>query len=302
MSGTSRRVVPRRLLLAIAFVLVVALCGSTTAAWWLTKGWPSPARALPADLRGETVVIPWRHGTLEAWVLHADDGTGDGADSGVVLLLHGWRGSRPWMLDRARVLLRAGYPVVVPDLPAHGTSSGDEVTFGLREGEAVDALLAYTAERFSGRPIAVVAQSLGGAALLMARRDVLPRAVVLESVFATLRDAMASRMLHFLGPLGAPLTPLLETAAGALRGVSPDEVRPIDRIGELDAPLLLMHGSEDRSTPLRQARALYDAARGSKILWEVPGAGHVDLFRVAPEEWERRVLGFLREHLGGQGG
>jgi pimeloyl-ACP methyl ester carboxylesterase len=281
----------RRLLLCGAAALVVASSGVFSAAWWLTKSWPSPAVALPADVHGEDVAVPWREGTLRAWVIESE------GDAGVVLLLHGWRGRRQWMLERGRLLMQAGFSVVIPDLPAHGESTGDSVTFGQREGEAVDALLDYTRTRFSGEPLGAIGVSLGGEALLMARRDVALRAVVLESVFPTLRQGVDSRMRRFLGPAGPALTPLLEFAAFALRGISTDAVRPIDRIGSLGCPLLCLHGSDDRSTPIEQARALFDAAREPKEFWEVAGAEHEDLCDAARAEYERRVVGFLKRNL-----
>jgi pimeloyl-ACP methyl ester carboxylesterase len=258
------------------------------------------------------VRVPWRLGVLETWVLEADaadpdEGGGGGPsgrgpaalrrEAGVVLLLHGWRGRRQWMLDRARMLLRAGYAVVIPDLPAHGASTGDGVTFGKNEGEAIDALLDYTFARFPDRPIGAIGVSLGGASLLMARRDVPLRAVVIESVYTSLRDAVAQRMRRFLGPAGPPLTPLLHASVGLLRGLSPGDVRPVDRIASLRTPLLCVHGAEDRSTPIDQGRALYGAAPGPKEYWAVPGADHVDLCDAAPAEYERRILDFLARHM-----
>ena len=252
---------------------------------------PGSSGALPLDLPGETVALTWSGGTLQTWVLDVDD------EKGVVLLLHGWAGRRASMLDRTRMLTRAGYSVVAPDLPAHGESTGNLVTFGIREGDAVDALLAFIHTRFPGRPRGAIGVSLGGVSLLMARRDVTLRAVVLESVFPTLTQAIDDRMRRFLTPAGTILTPLLTSAVHALRGLSPESVRPIDRIGALGCPVLVLHGSEDRSTPIGEARALFTAANQPKELWEVPGVAHVDLRAAAPTDYDARIVRFLDTHL-----
>jgi hypothetical protein len=46
------------------------------------------------------------------------------------------------------------------------------------------------------------------------------------------------------------------------------------------------------------AEFLRAAAPDRVAVWEVDGAGHTRGLAERPEEWERRVVGFLDEHLG----
>jgi pimeloyl-ACP methyl ester carboxylesterase len=271
--------------------LLLGVAGTLGAAWWLTKSWPSPVGALPRDLHGETVEIPWPRGVMRAWMLE-----GDGV-SGAIVLLHGWRGCRRWMLDRARFLLDQGFSVIAPDLPGHGESPADSVTFGLTEGAAVDAVLDCAQRRFPGQPLGVIGLSLGGASFLMARRDVRVQAVILESVFPTLRQALVDRMHRFLGPVGSLLTPGLVAAVALLRGQSPDSVRPIDRVASLGCPLLAMHGARDLSTPVAEVEEWFARAVPPKELWILDGAEHEDLYAAGGAEYRRRVLAFLARCL-----
>ncbi len=55
---------------------------------------------------------------------------------------------------------------------------------------------------------------------------------------------------------------------------------------------------EDLHATLAQSQALFAEAPEPKELWVVPGAAHVNLHRFAPREYERRILDFLRQHLG----
>jgi putative redox protein len=53
------------------------------------------------------------------------------------------------------------------------------------------------------------------------------------------------------------------------------EVQPLTAVGGLPPrPLLLMHGSEDATVPVSDARALADAAHGQADLRVIAGAGH----------------------------
>ena len=50
-----------------------------------------------------------------------------------------------------------------------------------------------------------------------------------------------------------------------------------ERIGEINAPVLMLHGDADATIPLSQGRALFTAANEPKRLIVYPGAGHNDL-------------------------
>jgi hypothetical protein len=52
------------------------------------------------------------------------------------------------------------------------------------------------------------------------------------------------------------------------------------------------NGDEERFN-----RAYYRAAGGPKVIWGVPGAGHVGAQDARPREYERRITGFFDEAL-----
>lgn len=77
---------------------------------------------------------------------------------------------------------------------------------------------------------------------------------------------------------------------------------PINLVGRIQAPVLLIHGDKDRTFPLSQAQRLCQAlhsAGKSCQLFVVPGAGHVFNFIDAQQgelAWEKTVM-FLDDHL-----
>jgi uncharacterized protein len=127
-------------------------------------------------------------------------------------------------------------------------------------------------------------------------------ALVLESVYSEIGMATSNRIGAVLGPtLGAvaarPVAQLFELLLPPLVGVRPDQLRPIDRIAEVTAPLLLASGTRDDRTTIAEAAALFARAPEPKSFWAVEGARHVDLEAFAPDEYRRRVLPFLIERL-----
>lgn len=218
---------------------------------------------------------------------------------GTVLLLHGVRGDRRQMLQRAQLLHRQGRGALLIDLPGHGESGGTAITFGWRESEAVVAALEFLAKEAPCERRAVIGVSLGAASTVLARGRPRLDAVVLESMYPTIEDAVSDRLKLHLGEWAGRLSPLLLTQLPLQLDITAQQLRPIDHIAELHAPLLVISGSNDRHTPVAETQRLFAAAVEPKSLWLVPGAAHVDLFDFAPEDYARRVSAFLASRLDG---
>lgn len=67
-------------------------------------------------------------------------------------------------------------------------------------------------------------------------------------------------------------------------------IRPIDLISRVSCPVLIIAGSKDLYTPVSETQKMYRNASESKDLWVVEGAGHVDLYRYAKLEYEKRIF------------
>jgi alpha-beta hydrolase superfamily lysophospholipase len=220
-----------------------------------------------------------------------------GRGRGAVLLLHGIHGDRRDMADRARFLNDQGYAVLLIDLPGQGASTASFVTFGLREADGVRAALEELRRRAPGQRIGVIGVSLGAASLVLCRDCPPVDAVVLESMYPTIEEAVANRLRMRLGPVGGPLSALLLWQLPLRLGIRPDALHPIKYVGQVKAPVLIAAGSADLHTTLPETQRLYEAAAQPKALWVVEGAAHVNLHAYAQEEYERRIGAFLAAHL-----
>ena len=249
----------------------------------------------PADLSAETVVLQNGHGNVVAgWLVHGRP------EMGVVLLLHGVRSDRRQMLGRARFLSEAGYSVMLIDLPAHGESSGEHITFGYREAEGVRTAMHYLAERYPKKKIAVIGVSLGAVSFVLSKSTPTPSAVVLESMYPTIDEAILRRLEKRLGPFSRLFTPLFLWQLPLRLGISADHLRPITELPHLHSPVLILSGADDRHTTLSDTHRLYEVANHPKMLWIVKDAAHINLHAHAPTEYETRVLAFFRKYLQGE--
>jgi len=247
----------------------------------------------PAGLDAGTVRIPIAARAFVAgWFAPGLPGRG------ALLLLHGVRGSRHAMTSRALFLHRMGIATLAIDLPGHGESPAPRITFGANESHGAAAALAWLAQRCAGERVGAIGVSLGAASLVLARPDPAPAAVVMESMFPTIEEAVADRLAQHVGAPAALLAPALLWQMPWRLGVTPAQLHPIDALPSLRSPLLIAAGDADRHTTLAETRRLFEAARGDpKSLWIVPGAAHVDLHAFAREDYERRVGGFMQASL-----
>lgn len=282
-------------LIFMSWLLLLFCVGIGVSLWagnHLTRAHPGKVGPLPEVLRARQLHFLSANGVrLSAWFAAGQPGRG------AVLLLHGNPGDSNSMIARALFLHRRGMAVLLLDHQAHGESEGERTTFGYREAGDALAGLRQLAVLAPGEKRGAIGVSMGAAALVLADVHDQLSALVLESLFPTIEQAVDDRMALHLGPWGPWLSPLLLWQLEPRLGVPRAALRPISRMPLLHEPVLLAHGTEDRHTRLAEAESLYALLPGSKQFYPVPGAGHVDLHGFAPAAYEQQVGAFLSRYL-----
>jgi fermentation-respiration switch protein FrsA (DUF1100 family) len=232
----------------------------------------APARDLLATPR-----VPFR----EVWLTTEDDerlhawwAPATAPPIANVLLCHGNGGNigdRAFAVD---LLAEHGFGVLSFDYRGYGRSSGRPSESGtLRDARAARGAIA-------GGPVVYLGESLGGAVALALALEQPPDGLILQSAFTGVRDIAR---LHY------PFIP---------RALVPDAYPSLRRVRDLRAPLLVLHGDDDRIVPAIDGQALYEAAPEPKRIEIFPGAGHNDV--IGPRwgrtivEWARSVTGTRR--------
>lgn len=283
----------RRVLRALALLGVLTIAGVIGLGELLIRAAHRSVGNAPADLEAITLRLPIAGNTsVSGWFAKGEPGVG------AVLLLHGVRSDRRQMLERARMLRSAGYAVLLIDLPAHGESSGRTITFGLHEAKGVIAALGHLRHALPQERIGVIGVSLGAASFVLSHATPAPDAVVLESMYPTLLEAVENRLSMRLGEHGRLLAPLLLMQLPLRLGISAAQLQPFREMPNLGSPVLIASGSDDRHTTVEETLRLFRAAREPKELWIVQGAGHVDLHSHDPVAYQDRVMPYLARHLG----
>ncbi len=279
---------PRRVLRLMLCGLAVAGAGCSSLLFYPEPGQPFTPREAGLDYRD--VYFTTADGVrLHAWWLPAKAGM---AVKGTVLHLHGNGGNLAWHLGGSGWLPRRGWQVLLLDYRGYGLSEGAPALPEVyRDLEAAFAWL-ESEPAASGRPLAVLGQSLGGALAVrfLARqpqRRARVSALVLDGVPASYRE-VARHMLAgswLTWPLQVPLSWLVPDGDSAV--ASMPELRGL--------PVLVYHSRNDSLVPLANGLRLYQAASPPKLFQATRGE-HVQTF--ADPAWRALMLRFLANPQG----
>jgi len=75
-----------------------------------------------------------------------------------------------------------------------------------------------------------------------------------------------------------------------------EDASPERAVVNSKVPVLLIHGLNDQNIPPYHSDLIEAKNPDSVVVWNVPGAVHTGAYEAAPEEFERRVLGWFAAH------
>jgi alpha-beta hydrolase superfamily lysophospholipase len=302
------RKVARRV--AVAIVMLNLLCAA--AAHLLTHATPRreaslmgafvnialprrPSMEAP-DPRWKTVHFAARDGTrLEAW--YAPSTRRDG----VVVLLHGYAGSRTQMVRAGRLFESLGYGILAPDFRGCGSSEGSATSIGFHEAQDVAGAVRAARRLSPGQPVFIYGASMGSAAALraVAAEGVRPEALVLECPFSDLLRTVELRFQERHLP-AFPLARMLVFWGGMEQRFDGFRHSPERYARRVEAPTLLMAAEGDPYVPIEDTRRIFAALAGPKDLWACEGTRHATCLSIDPGAWLARVGRFLAGNGGSE--
>jgi pimeloyl-ACP methyl ester carboxylesterase len=150
-----------------------------------------------------------------------------------------------------------------------------------------------------------IGESMGAAQLLQSLKAGAGFcSVIAESSFSNFREIAYDRMgqpFH-LGPwVGRTvLWPMVEAAFLRARwkyGLDMESISPEDAVATVHVPVLLIHGQVDSNIPIRHSRRIHERDPDT-MFWEVPGAEHCGALSVAPEHFQKLIVGWFSADSG----
>jgi hypothetical protein len=286
--GSRRRRYGRRALMAVAAVLLALVVAMPTALAIAFTHRPRD-EVQPADLGRpyQEVTLRTEDGLdLAAWYVPSKNGA-------AVIVFPG-RGSR---VPQARMLVRAGYGVLMLDMRGQGESEGDPNVLGWDSPNDLHAAIKFLRQRpdVEEGGIGGIGFSVGGEQMIQAAAEnEALRAVVSEGAGA--RSRRETLLQGAEGWLGLPTLAVQDLVMTVITGGdAPPSLK--DLVARITPrPLFLIfatHGQGGENlTP-----EYFAAAGPPKQLWEIESGGHTGGFAAEQKEYSRRVLRFFENAL-----
>ncbi len=212
--------------------------------------------------------------TLHGWYIPSFKQSSDSPEP-LFIWFHGNAGNIAHRLPQLQLLYQqVGGSHFLFDYQGFGQSHGKPTIPGiLADGRDVVALVRSRGWA-TGKRLVYFGESLGCAVIVELAIERPPDRVILSAPFYSLRA---------MGQLVLP--PLAFLVDGDLNNAR--------LIGQLRAPLLVIHGTADETVPFQQGQDLYDLASQPKVFHTVPGGGHTDLHEVGGDAYLRVMRDFV---------
>ncbi len=267
---------------AIFAILLVCLSSCSSLLYYPTRSLHfDPARL---ELKPEEVYFPSKNGNkLFGWYFSQPK------PKGLIILFHGNAENLSSHYLSVVWLLKHGYNLFVFSYQGYGRSEGSPNPRNTVE----DGIAALEWAKQKNLPVAVIAQSLGGAIAMRSLVEMPDRTFVkyfvVDSSFLSYR-AMARRVMS-RSLLTWPLQWL-----GWL--VMSDTWAPQDRVSEISPiPMLVIHGENDPVVEFEMGEEIFAHSKEPKEFWKIPRGGHTDIFTIQPESYKKDFLQRLEKYL-----
>ena len=222
---------------------------------------------------GATPGVPDR---LQLWWLPQAD-----PNAPALLYLHGTFRNLYQNLQKIDALREAGFAVLAVDYRGWGDSTPIVPSEASIYADADAAWVELTRRQPDPHKRVIYGHSMGGGvAIELAHRKHVGTdyaALITESTFTRWPDVGAAD-----GVLGSVLSLF-----------SSQHFDSIDKIGKVDAPILMLHGSADTTVPVTLGRRLRDAAPKGTRWVEIAGGSHSGLQREAPEIYQHALRALI---------
>jgi uncharacterized protein len=229
--------------------------------------------------------------TLKGWYIRSRNGA-------AVISFPGRAGSQ----SRAKMLADHGYGVLLFDRRGEGESEGDPNILGWQGERDIHAAVTFLQQQPDVDP-----QRIGGIGLSVGGEMMIEAAAESNALKAIVSEGGSGRSYRDDLANGSPVDQVFGmvvfTAAASLftSDLPPADLEGlVPKIG--NRPVFFIYGEKGQPTEKPANEGFYQAARGPREIWEVPGSGHMKGIEAQPEQYERRVVGFFDRALLNEGG
>jgi uncharacterized protein len=246
-------------LMAIAAVLICLYVGLAAILYFAQRSmmyFPETIHTPPAQAglaEAEEVTLTASDGErLIAWHVAPREG------KPVILYFHGNGGALRYRVERFRKFIGDGVGLVALEYRGYGGSSGSPSEAGLIAD--AEAAYAFAAARYPAQQLVLWGESLGsGVAVALAAEKPVGR-LIMEAPFTSAAAVAATRYWYL------PIRLLMK-----------DQFRSDERIENVTAPVLILHGVNDHIVPYAMGERMFELTKARKHIVRFLDGDHEDL-------------------------
>jgi uncharacterized protein len=218
---------------------------------------------------------------------------------GTVMMLHGRRACKEFMLPIVARLIELDYRFILLDLPAHGKNASSYAGYGHNESKLATDIFKTLEKELQipeSDPEILMGFSMGGAISLKSASEY-PEwdGVISLSTFSDFesvarRQVKGNDWIKNLGILATRHTTYVRA------GFSTKDLTPKNWIKNVHVPVMLIHGVEDGLIPLSHSQDLKNGAASKSVdLIKIPKAGHTNALAEGGIDLYEKIARFIFE-------
>jgi pimeloyl-ACP methyl ester carboxylesterase len=214
-----------------------------------------------------------------------------------VLAIHGYKSNHIDILQYAPLFLEKGCKVWAFDLPSHGLSKGNTLTWGKYELPYLKTLITWiTQKHASNKSLTLFGVSLGGALSLQLHHHPNVNKIISDSSYSSANKIFLHQGIKRYGEVAKLLLVPSIFLTELYTGINFEELSPKNVISKIEKPTLIIHSNSDDYTPVSHAKDLQRVAnKNSNVAFYFTnwGASHGKSYHSKTSEYNKRLHRFL---------
>ena len=196
----------------------------------------------------------------------------------IEIMFNGYRGNAERdMSGGIERCFKLGRNALIVNQRACGDSEGKVHTFGINEKKDCLAWIKFCIEKFGENcQLILTGISMGGATVLLASRETLPKNVkyVLSDCSYTSAKEIICKTIKEMKLPSKICFPFVKLSGKIFGKFNVEKDNPINAVANATLPIILFHGNQDTLIPCEMAQRLYNACITQKYIYIVDGAEH----------------------------
>ncbi len=216
------------------------------------------------------------------------------------LMFHGYQGnSERDLCGGVQRCFALGRNALLIDQRGSGKSDGSVLSFGINERKDCLAWIDFAIQKF-GEDVQIILTgiSMGGATVLMAAGETLPKNVVgvlADCPYSSAKDIIQKIIREMRLPVKL-CYPFVWLGARIFGRFHLEETSPVEAMKRCQIPVIFIHGAADEFVPPAMSQKIYDACTAKKRLVLVEGADHGLAYPTDKEGYIQALKEFNKEY------